>query len=143
MVAKDERRIRIEVGYGLEGTVPDALARRVIDGIMMPRFREGDFSAGIEEAVEALAGLIRGDTVDLPEGSTELTGFEDVLAVVFAGGIFFIVVGVGVLALGASAQWTQLLIGVGAFGLLVLRDWWRVRRGGGRPSQSSRSSGHL
>lgn len=93
LVARDERRIRIEVGYGLEGTVPDALAKRIIDGIMTPRFREGDFAAGIEEAVGALSSLIRGEAVELPDGATELTGFEAVIASVIAGSIFFIVVG--------------------------------------------------
>ncbi len=61
LIVKNDRKIRIEVGYGLEGAVPDVLARRVIDNALTPAFRRGDFAGGIERAVEILGGLIRGD----------------------------------------------------------------------------------
>ena len=51
VVVPDERRMRIEVGYGLEGTLPDILAGRIIQNIMAPRFRDGDFDTGITEGV--------------------------------------------------------------------------------------------
>ncbi|MBI3179276.1 MAG: TPM domain-containing protein, partial [Deltaproteobacteria bacterium] len=47
LVAVKERKIRIEVGYGLEGNIPDALASRVVRNVMQPRFREGDYTGGI------------------------------------------------------------------------------------------------
>src|SRR5271156_3318519 len=49
IVAKDDRRVRIEIGYGLEGAIPDSVARRVIDERITPRFREGDFYGGVRD----------------------------------------------------------------------------------------------
>ena len=45
--------MRIEVGYGLEGAVPDVLANRIIEQVIVPRFRSGDFFGGLSEAVDA------------------------------------------------------------------------------------------
>ncbi|MCS6987184.1 MAG: TPM domain-containing protein [Sphingomonadaceae bacterium] len=59
IVAPNERRVRIEVGYGLEERVPDALAFLIIDERIRPRFQAGDFVGGIEAGVEALAALLR------------------------------------------------------------------------------------
>ncbi|WP_425481574.1 TPM domain-containing protein, partial [Marilutibacter maris] len=60
VVARDDRRVHIEVGYGLEGAIPDATAHRVIQEYLVPRFRAGDFAGGVGEASAALAGLIDG-----------------------------------------------------------------------------------
>ncbi len=54
IVAKDDRKMRIEVGYGLEGTIPDAIAKRIIAERMAPAFRQGDFFGGLQAAVAAL-----------------------------------------------------------------------------------------
>jgi uncharacterized protein len=54
LVAKSERKVRIEVGYGLEGKIPDAIASRIIRNSMVPLFRRGDFAGGIEAGVNAL-----------------------------------------------------------------------------------------
>lgn len=54
IVAKDDRKMRIEVGYGLEGSIPDAIARRIIAERMAPAFKQGDFFGGLFAAVEAL-----------------------------------------------------------------------------------------
>lgn len=54
LVAPNERKVRIEVGYGLEQTLPDALCQKIIDDHMLPRFREGDLPGGIEAGVSAL-----------------------------------------------------------------------------------------
>jgi uncharacterized protein len=61
-VAVAERRVRIEVGYGLEGSIPDIIAGRIIDQQIRPAFREGDYAGGIEKAVTTIAGLIDGTT---------------------------------------------------------------------------------
>lgn len=60
LVAKNDRKIRIEVGYGLEGTIPDVVAKRIIDETITPRFKQGDFAGGLHEGVQRLAGLIEG-----------------------------------------------------------------------------------
>ena len=58
LVAVKERKTRIEVGYGLEGAIPDAKAYAVYRNILVPNFRAGDFKRGITRAVEVLAGMI-------------------------------------------------------------------------------------
>lgn len=60
LVAPNERRMRIEVGYGLEGTLTDVAASRIIRNVMTPRFKEGNFDAGVAEGVQAVVGLLTG-----------------------------------------------------------------------------------
>ena len=55
------RKARLEVGYGLEGAMPDALARRVLDGEVLPRFRTGDYSGGISSGVSAAIAATKGE----------------------------------------------------------------------------------
>jgi uncharacterized protein len=63
VVAVTDRRARIEVGYGLEGVVPDAISKRVIEDVMIPRFRAGDIPGGIEAAADALMRAARGEVI--------------------------------------------------------------------------------
>ncbi|MTI26589.1 TPM domain-containing protein [Fulvivirga kasyanovii] len=87
LVAKNDRRVRIEVGYGLEGAIPDAIAKRIIDNYITPNFRQGSFYAGIDEGVEALSTAIQGE--ELPEPTATDTSSEEtefpyfILVVVF------------------------------------------------------------
>jgi uncharacterized protein len=67
VVAKDDRKLRIEVGYGLEGALNDATAKRIIDEVITPRFRSGDFSGGISAGVERIVGVIDGEKLPAPE----------------------------------------------------------------------------
>ncbi|MDO5611004.1 MAG: TPM domain-containing protein [Pseudomonadota bacterium] len=66
LVAKDDRRVRIQSGYGLEGAIPDATANRVIQEYLVPRFRAGDFAGGIVDASAQLVKLIDGETLPEP-----------------------------------------------------------------------------
>jgi uncharacterized protein len=66
VVARDDRRMRFEIGYGLEGAVPDALARRIIAETIAPRFYEEDFAGGLEAGLDALIGLIDGEQLPVP-----------------------------------------------------------------------------
>ncbi len=59
-VAQQERRLRLEVGYGLEGQLTDAMSRRILDNIVTPAFKQGDFAGGLERAVDAIVALIGG-----------------------------------------------------------------------------------
>jgi len=59
-VAQKERRLRLEVGYGLEPVLTDALSRRILDNIVTPAFRQGDFGGGLEQAVDAVVAVISG-----------------------------------------------------------------------------------
>ena len=66
VVAKDDRRVRIHPGYGLEGAIPDAIANRVIQEYLAPKFREGDFGGGIADATATLVKLIDGEKLPVP-----------------------------------------------------------------------------
>lgn len=68
LLAKREREIRIEVGYGLEGAIPDALAKRIIDEQMTPWFRKGRFFNGLQAGVQALQKRIRGEELPAAVG---------------------------------------------------------------------------
>ncbi len=65
VVVPGDREARIEVGYGLEGVVPDVIAKRVLEDRMFPRFRAGDFGGGIEAGVETLMQAARGEAIPL------------------------------------------------------------------------------
>jgi uncharacterized protein len=67
IVAKEDRRVRIEVGYGLEGAIPDAYAKRIIEQIIIPDFRDGQYYSGINHGVDAIITLIEGEELPLPE----------------------------------------------------------------------------
>jgi uncharacterized protein len=72
LIARDDRKLRIEVGYGLEGVLPDAIASRIIREVITPRFRSGDFAGGIEAGVEAILKVTRGEP--LPEQARRAPG---------------------------------------------------------------------
>lgn len=63
IVAKNDRAVRIEVGYGLEGAIPDAVAKRIIEERITPRFREGDFFGGLQASTSALGRIVAGETL--------------------------------------------------------------------------------
>lgn len=84
--AKDDRQMRIEVGYALEGAIPDVTARRVMDEIIAPRFREGDYTGGIDAGVTQLMKLIEGEALPPPApGSAE--GDDAVFGFLVMGGV--------------------------------------------------------
>src|SRR6187401_1900730 len=60
-IFRDDRKMRIEVGYGLEGAIPDSVASRIIDNEITPRFRAGDFNGGVAAGVNALMQAARGE----------------------------------------------------------------------------------
>ena len=66
VVAKDDRRVRIQPGYGLEGAIPDAIANRIIQEYLAPKFRAGDFAGGIADATAQLTRLIDGEELPAP-----------------------------------------------------------------------------
>lgn len=98
-IAKDDRKVRIEVGYGLEGAIPDAKAGRIIREYLTPHFREGDYFGGIQSATGALAGLIDGE--DLPPPLVEERARREA-----PGGLFAVVIGffVGLFAAGTRLK---------------------------------------
>jgi uncharacterized protein len=69
LVAKDDRALRVEVGYGLEGALPDVVAKRIIADIIVPRFKTGDFYGGIDAGIDAIMRVVEGEV--LPPSETE------------------------------------------------------------------------
>jgi len=92
LVAKNDRRVRIEVGYGLEGAIPDAANARIIREYLAPKFRNGDYYGGIDDAVGALTQLIDGEPLPPPvEGAPRERhgpGFQGVFMIGLFAAIF-------------------------------------------------------
>lgn len=109
LIAKDDRRVRIEVGYGLEGAIPDAATARITREYIAPKFRANDYYGGITDAVGALTQLIDGEAlpppVEGPHRERSGLGFQDVLLIgvfvaFFLRGIF-----------GRAAVWLRTPLG--------------------------------
>ncbi len=66
IVAKSDRKLRIEVGYGLEGALTDATSKRIIDQVIVPRFKQQDFYGGISSGVDTIIGVIDGEGLPPP-----------------------------------------------------------------------------
>ena len=94
VVAKSDRAMRLEVGYGLEGAIPDAMARRLIDEVFIPGFREGNFYDGLSAGVDRLIKVIDGEP--LPEVSQSDGGRGDARSIES----YFVLFIVATLALG-------------------------------------------
>ena len=67
IVAKNDRALRIEVGYGLEGALSDATAKRIVSDVIAPRFRDGDFYGGVNAGVDAMMRVIDGEPLPAPD----------------------------------------------------------------------------
>ena len=88
IVAKEDRKLRIEVGYGLEGAIPDAIAKRVIAETITPYFKAGDYYNGIDAGVQQLMRLIEGEPLPPPATSDNSGGGDDgAFVILIVGGI--------------------------------------------------------
>ena len=96
VVAKNDRKLHIEVGYGLEGVLPDAIAKRIIDNDIVPRFKANDFYGGIRAGVDRIMRVVEGEKLPPPaaHGPASPGGFSPELLfflfffVVAAGAVF-------------------------------------------------------
>lgn len=129
LVARQDRTLRIEVGRGLEGAIPDAVAKRIIEEQMLPRFRAGETAAGLAAGLAAVEARLAGEALPEPAhapdhgsgGSQNWIGIAFLAA--FLGGnvlraILGPIVGPGVAAclVGGGVWWltSQILLGLGA-----------------------------
>lgn len=90
LIAKQDRKMRIEVGYGLEGAIPDLVAKRIISRTLAPHFKRGQFYQGVNKATDQLMQLIEGE--NLPEFDRRAQrpmAFGDILPLVIIGGMIF------------------------------------------------------
>ncbi len=163
VVAKNDRHLRIEVGYGLEGALTDVTSRRIIDEDITPKFRSGDFAAGIGAGVDRMMRVIDGEPLPSPSRSVNFAHNLDDLAPVFAvalfasigvGGFFRAILGrlLGSMVTGgiiAAVTWVilgsaALAAAVGVLGFIVgfIADLFSaVTPGTGRSRGGSWSSG--
>lgn len=88
VLAKNDRAVRIEVGYGLEGVIPDAVGKRIIEEDMIPRFRAGDYHGGITAGVARIGGLIRGEALPVPPAKRPAGDAGNALFTLMAAGLF-------------------------------------------------------
>jgi uncharacterized protein len=126
IVAKSDRRVWIQVGYGLEGVLTDAICSRIVDEIITPAFRQGNFYGGIDAAVEQMIKLINGESLPPPpaawqsRGSARATSllpellFAVLLGSVVLRGVFGRTLGSAFTGVGAG-----LLVWLVAHGLLL------------------------
>lgn len=121
IVAKNDRRVRIEVAKTLEGAIPDLAAKRIIDEAITPRFKQGDFAGGLDAATDQIMKLIAGEALPAPKSGPahDKAGFQWMdlaifmfIAVPVVGGVARSILGkkMGALATGA---------GVGALALFI------------------------
>lgn len=147
VVARDDRRMRIEVGRGLEGAIPDAIAKRIIADVVAPYFKAGDFPRGIEAGVDAIVARVAGEPLPEPvvrgQGPDGAMGLEELLVVgmivtIVLGGILRAIFGrllgaalaSGIVGFGAWTLTGMLLIGL-AGGLLAFVFVLVMGAGGG------------
>lgn len=131
-IAKDDHRVRIDVGRDLEGAIPDAAADRIIREYITPKFRAGDFNGGITDALGALTKLIDGEALPPPltdnrHGQSSDDAFNLLIPLIFAvlwlravlgrlpsvpragligavcGGVVWLITGMAAFAIGAAA----------------------------------------
>ncbi len=150
IVARDDRRMRLEVGYGLEGAIPDAVAKRVIAETITPYFKAGDIHGGITAGVDQLMKLIQGEALPPPAVERARGGIGDasfvliVIGGIVVGAILSMFMGrplAGLVAGVGSGVVAAVLIGFGMFALLMALFVFAGVIGGRRGGAGGWSSG--
>ena len=93
LIAKNDRSLRIEVGYGLEGALNDATAKRIVSDIIIPRFKAGDFYGGIEAGIQSMIKVIEGEPLPPPKRSSSSSSFKNIESLLFIGFVLVMIVG--------------------------------------------------
>ena len=95
LVAMEDRKMRFEIGYGLEGAVPDALAKRIITNVLTPEFRAGHFYKGIDNAMDVVISAISGE--ELPPAVSNTTSTSSSKGGGSRGILILVIIGVLIL----------------------------------------------
>ena len=95
LIAKDDRKLRIEVGYGLEGALNDATAKRIVSEVIGPYFKRGDYYSGIDAGVSAIIKVVEGETLPppLPGSSSQSAGESNSFAQLLGAGFVIFMMG--------------------------------------------------
>lgn len=117
LVAKNDRKLRLEVGRGLEGAIPDAIAKRIISEIISPKFKAGDFYGGIDAGVTQLMSLIEGEALPAPEAPKQRSSTDAFLPLLTGGVIVGFILS---LFLGRPLGGSVAAIGTGVIGWLIM-----------------------
>lgn len=113
LIAKQDRTLRIEVGYGLEGALNDAICKRIIDELMVPRFRDNDLFNGVSVGLDAMMRVVDGEALPPPSQSEELPlGDAGLLPVIFIAALFIGSVMRKLMGRGKAALLTGVLVGL-------------------------------
>lgn len=118
IIAPQERKVRIEVGYGLEGVLPDAISFDIIQNVILPEFRQGDYQAGIVAGVDAMLAATANDYS--PRGPQEKRRKgAAIVMLLLMGGLAFLLIGLagrygGGRGLRRSTTWGGFVGGLGA-----------------------------
>lgn len=116
IVAKDDRTLRIEVGYGLEGALNDATAHRIVDEVIVPRFKRSEFYPGIESGLAAMMQVVNGEPLPQPKRAAA-SGKYDIESMLFVA--FGLVVVVGGMLRALLGRFPAALLMGGALGVLA------------------------
>jgi uncharacterized protein len=122
VVAKDDRKLRIEVGYGLEGALTDVTAKRIIDEIITPKFRNNDFAGGISAGVNQIIRVVDGEPLPAPRQQRQGSGFTDLIDPFNP----FVIIGVLVLGAFLRSALGRLFGSLATGGLVGLLAWFIV-----------------
>ncbi|MBP7280253.1 MAG: YgcG family protein [Leptospiraceae bacterium] len=114
LIATDDRKMRIEVGYGLEGILPDAICRRIISEQMKPHFKEKNYYEGIDNAVESISKIINGETLPPPKKKETASSNNSNIMDTFFTCLFLVVFGSAIVS-GFASGFLGRLIGSGIF----------------------------
>ena len=142
LIAKDDRKLRIEVGYGLEGALPDAIAKRIVADDIAPHFKQGDFYGGIVAGITRIIGVLQGEPLPPPRqsqsnGVPAQTWLPVLLVTALVGGaILRSLLGAfpGALANGGLIALATVLLGGGLFFAIIfgiMAFVFALVRGGG------------
>jgi uncharacterized protein len=124
VVAKNDHKLRIEVGYGLEGSLTDVTSRRIIDEVIVPRFKSGDFAGGISAGVVRIIAVIDGEMLPAPAPeASHGQDFDDWIGFFNPINPFFII-GVGILGTILRAAFGRLIGSVATGGVIGGLAWY-------------------
>lgn len=104
IVDKDEHKLRIEVGYGLEGTLTDAQTDNIIRNVIVPQFKQGDYAQGISDGVDAILAVLGGDSDATPQ-QTRRDHSSTLFLMLFLGFLLFRIIGAGFFPGRRSGIW--------------------------------------
>jgi uncharacterized protein len=125
LVAKNDRKLRIEVGYGLEGALTDVTSKRIIDEIITPKFRSGDFAGGISDGVDRIIGVIDGEPLPAPPARSQSSSSSGTNWFAFFNPTNpFVIIGVIFFGHLMRSLFGRLIGSAAAGGLVALLTWY-------------------